>query len=272
MNKIERCKKEIRELINIFLNSMDKEVLLQFLTKNSNLPGRRANIELANSFAAVVTEYKNNITTYLWDFCLFLISFTPDKAKTNDPKEFLSFCGAWAIGSIGASNPNYFQDSLSILKRLSSDSRWRMREAVAFGIQELLKKVPNDVLIEFITWIADENWLTYRAIAAGIAHPSVLVERRICEIALEIHGKIFSKIISSKNLNSEEFKICKKGLSYTLSVVIFAIPGKGFKFIDEYSKIDNKHIQIILRENLKKNRLKNKFPKEVQLLNQKLRK
>jgi len=161
MNKIDSYKEEIREKINVFLSSGDKVVITQFLTDNSNLPGRRANIELANAFADVIADYKTNKSDILWKFCLFLVSFTPDKAETNDPKEFLPFCGTWAIGAIGAVNPNHYQDSLSILKRLSRDPRWRMREAVAFGIQELLKKFPYKVLAVLKNWIEEKNWLTY---------------------------------------------------------------------------------------------------------------
>jgi len=98
-----------------------------------------------------------------------------------------------------------------------------------------------------------------------------LIENKINEIALELHDKIFFKINSSNDLNSEEFKICKKGLSYTLSVITSVIPEKGFEFINRYIDCDNKHIVMIIRENLKKNRLKNKFPKEILLLNQKLK-
>lgn len=271
MNKIDSYKEEIREKINTSLHSTDKVIITQFLTDNSNLPGRRANIELANAFAEVIADYKNNKSEIMWKYCLFLVSFTPDKAGTNDPKEFLPFCGAWGIGAIGATNPKYYQDSLSILKRLSSDSRWRMREAVAFGIQELLKKFPYKVLTALKDWIDEKNWLPYRAIVAGVAHPSVLIENEIGEIALEIHDKIFSKINSSNDLNSEEFKICKKGLSYTLSVITSVIPEKGFEFMNRYINTGNKHILMIIRENLKKSRLKNKYSKEVQLLNQRIK-
>ncbi|MFW9895297.1 MAG: hypothetical protein ACFFD7_05785 [Candidatus Thorarchaeota archaeon] len=270
MNKKEKFYNELGELLRDYLDKKEKQLVVNYLVKNSNLPGRRANIELAKAFAEISQDYEENLSKKLWELSEFLISFTVDTAPTNDPKEFLVFCGTWAIAAIGARNPEYFRDSLIILKELSKDSRWRVREAVAFGLQELLITHQNIVLTELQNWINDRNWLTLRAIAAGISHPSVLKDNITIETALEIHRAIFSKILSNINFSSEEFKILKKGLSYTLSVVIYANPENGFKFLSEYANTKNIHIQMIIKENLKKNRLTKNFPKEILSIKKKL--
>ncbi|MFX1470766.1 MAG: hypothetical protein ACFFB8_19175 [Promethearchaeota archaeon] len=271
MNKREKYHIELNETIRAYFEIFDKRLLIDYFINNSHLPGRRANLELANAFADISAEFEEDNPKKLWDLCLFLISFTPDKAPTNNPKEFLSFCGTWAIGAIGASNPEYYHESLIILKRLSEDQRWRMREAVAFGLQKLLIKHPHKTLTELKEWIDDMNWLTMRAIVAALAHPSVLINNTISKIALELHELTISKIISCDDFSSEEFKILKKGLSYTLSVIVQANPDEGFKFLNDYINIDNEHIQMIIKENLKKNRLNKNFPKEVASIKQKIK-
>ncbi|MFW9877103.1 MAG: hypothetical protein ACFFG0_28770 [Candidatus Thorarchaeota archaeon] len=271
MNKKEKYNIELSKKIRHYYENEDKQIIIDYFINNSNLPGPRANLELANAFADISGELKEVNPKNLWDLCLFLISFTPDKAPTNNPKEFLPFCGAWAIGAIGASNTEYYHESLNNLKRLSNDQRWRIREAVAFGLQKLLMKHPHKTLTELKEWIDDVNWLTMRAIAAGVAHPSVLFDNKISEIALELHKLIFSKIISCDDFSSEQFKILKKGLFYTLSVIVKADSDKGFKFLNEYINTDNKHIQMIIKENLKKKRLTKNFPKEVASIKQKLK-
>ncbi|MFX1260380.1 MAG: hypothetical protein ACFFAN_21220 [Promethearchaeota archaeon] len=270
MNKREKYHIELSKIIRNYLDIGDKRLLTDYFINNSHLPGRRANLELANAFADISADFEEGISKKLWDLCLFLISFTLDKAPTNNPKEFLAFCGTWAIGAIGASNPAYHHESLIILKKLSNDQRWRVREAVAFGLQKLLVNHPHKSLIELKDWIEDGNWLIMRAIAAGVAHPSVLVNNKISEIALELHKLIFSKIISCDDFSSEEFKILKKGLSYTLSVIVQANPDEGFKFLNAYINTDNEQIQMIIKENLKKNRLIKNFPRAVASLRRKL--
>jgi hypothetical protein len=271
MNKKEKYHIGLSKIIRSYLEINDEQILLDYFINESNLPGRRANLELAEAFTDIVGETDENSSRKLWNLCLFLIGYSPDKAPVNSPKEFLPFCGTWAIGAIGAIFPEYYQDSLNILKRLSSDLRWRMREAVAFGLQKLLLKHPQKTLTEMKKWIDDVNWLTLRAIVAGVAHPSVLIDNKITAIALEFHELIFSRIISSRDLSSEEFKILKKGLSYTLSVIVQANPGEGFKFLNKYAISDNKQVQMVIKENLKKNRLAKNFPIEVASLKQKLK-
>lgn len=271
MGKREKYHIELSKVIRNFLDIDDTRLITDYFINNSHLPGRRANLELANAFADISTEFKEEISKKLWDLCLFFISFTSDKAPTNNPKEFLPFCGTWAIGAIGASSPEYYHESLIILKAKSDDQRWRMREAVAFGLQKLLMKHPYKTLTELKGWIEDVNWLTMRAIAAGVAHPSVLINSKISEIALELHELIFSKIISCDDFSSEEFKILKKGLSYTLGVIVQANPGEGFKFLNDYIITEHKQIQMIIKENLKKNRLIKNFPREVASIRQKLK-
>ncbi|MHA2260605.1 MAG: hypothetical protein ACXACO_21765 [Promethearchaeota archaeon] len=270
MNKKEKYHIDLSKIIRLYLEVNDERNLVDYFINKSNLPGRRANLELAEAFTDIVGEADENSFRKLWNLCLFLIDFSPDKAPVNSPKEFLPFCGTWAIGTIGASYPEYYLDSLNILKRLSNDPRWRMREAVAFGLQKLLMKHPQKTLIELKMWIDNGNWLTSRAVVAGVAHPSVLIDNKITEIALEIHEVIFSKIISSRELSSDEFKILKKGLSYTLSVIVQANPENGFKFLNKYIISDNKQVQMIIKENLKKNRLVKNFPIEVASLRQKV--
>ncbi|MFX1233961.1 MAG: hypothetical protein ACFFBY_05315 [Promethearchaeota archaeon] len=271
MNKREKYHIELSRIIRNYLEIDDKRLIQEYFLNNSHLPGRRANLELANAFADISAEFKVSNSKKLWDLCLFLISFTPDKAPTNNPKEFLPFCGTWAIGAIGSSNPEYYNESLTILKAQSNDQRWRMRESVAFGLQKLLIQHPHKTLIELKNWIGDEDWLTMRAIAAGVAHPSVLINNKISKIALVLHELIFSKIISCDDFSSDEFKILKKGLSYTLSVIVQANPVEGFKFLEDYIIMENKPIQMIIKENLKKNRLTKNFPREVALIRQKLK-
>jgi hypothetical protein len=199
---------------------------------------------------------------------MHLTDKTPEEAPVNDPKEFLSFCGACGLGALGAVLPSFFEKALSRLKELATDPRWRLREAVAMALQRLIETQSEATLKELEGWIATGDWLAMRAVAAGVAEPTVLKDRENAQKALELLKTIFDQILSEKERKSEEFITLRKGLGYTLSVVVAAIPDEGFEYMHHLVEMEDTDIQWILKENLKKNRLLKTFPEEVASLKQ----
>lgn len=263
MRKKEEHAHDLAKLFDEFIITGVDGKIIEYLTSNSNLPGPRANLELAEMFAEIVEEYCAKDCERLRDLCQKLIGFKSDIAPVNDPKEFLPFCGAVGIGSIGSVSKDFFQKSLPILRESANDPRWRMREAVAKGIQELISKQSQGILRELETWIIKEDWLVMRAVAAGAAEPTLLRDKHTARSALNLHIKIFRAILDSDERKSEDFKILKKGLGYTLSVVICAIPEEGFEYLYQLVDSRDKDVMGIIKENLKKNRLIKNFPDEV---------
>lgn len=78
-----------------------------------------------------------------------------------------------------------------------------------------------------------------------------------------MHKEIFSKILAAKERKSDKFKTLKKGLGYTLSVVIREIPKEGFENMRQLIDSKDNDILWIIGENLKKNRLVKNLPSEV---------
>ncbi|MHA2100052.1 MAG: hypothetical protein ACW99A_15360 [Candidatus Kariarchaeaceae archaeon] len=256
---------KLSPLINKFKETENQDEIFDFLVDNSSLPGRRANLELASAF---VTLIKNESESEIFfNLCKSFLRFNPDQAPTNDPKEFIPFCGIWGIGCIG-NNERMFEETAKIIFETSHDSRWRIREAVAKSIHGMIQQ--NITFIDvMIDWIKNNDWLTFRAIAAGLADPSVLVDYSISKWALDIHWIIFYQIVECEDkteFDKDEFKILQKGLNYTLSVVVAVIPKDGFKFMEDILKNQNPKFDIIkkiFKENLKKNRLIKNYPSEV---------
>jgi hypothetical protein len=164
--------------------------------------------------------------------------------------------------------PSFFEKALSRLKELATDPRWRLREAVAMALQRLIETQSEATLKELEGWIATGDWLAMRAVAAGVAEPTVLKDRENAQKALELLKTIFDQILSEKERKSEEFITLRKGLGYTLSVVVAAIPDEGFEYMHHLVEMEDTDIQWILKENLKKNRLLKTFPEEVASLKQ----
>ncbi len=271
VNKKEGHKQDLTNLLCGFLITNKKEEITEYLISNSNLPSPRANLELAKAFAEVVEVYSARDADTLWDLCLRLIQISSEEAPVNDPKEFLPFCGAYAVGAIGAVCPAFFEEALFSLQELANDPRWRIREAVAMGIQKLLAKRSQDTLKALEGWIEKNRWLAMRAVAAGVAEPALLSKQQTARGALKLHEKIFAQILSTKERSSEQFKKLRQGLGYSLSVVVCAIPKEGFKFMRQLCSSRDADILWIIRENLKKNRLIKSFPDDVDSIKQLLK-
>ncbi|MFX1512576.1 MAG: hypothetical protein ACFFCQ_08315 [Promethearchaeota archaeon] len=267
MGKKDRHKTDLIPIMNNLLKTKNEELLIKYFIRNSNLPGRRANLEMAAAFTEVIEEQFTEDLDIIFDICEKLIQISPEKAPTNEPREILPFCGVCAIGKIGALSEKYFPKSIIYLKDLANDSRWRMREAVRIGIERILLKNSQKVTNELENWVKNDNWLEMRAVAAGVAYPKALENQEVAYLALNLHKKIFVQIINSKHRRNENFKILKKGLCYTLSVVTQAVPDEGFDYMKQLLGYNDKDINQIIKENLKKNRLKKNFPKRVKSLN-----
>lgn len=174
MSKKESHRQDLARLLDDFLKTGDEEATAEYLVSNSSLPSPRANLELAEAFAEVAEDCSIEHAEELWDLCLKLIDVSPDEAPVNSPREFLPFCGSCAIGVIGSVSPAFFKEALSRLQELADDPRWRIREAVAMGIQKLLARQSRNTLKELERWIKGNKWLVMRAVAAGVAEPALL--------------------------------------------------------------------------------------------------
>jgi hypothetical protein len=199
-----------------------------------------------------------------WGLCQRLTSISVEEAPVGDRREYLPFCGALGIGEMGATHGPYLDESLECLRRLANDGRWRIREAVAMALQRLIKERGEGLLDSLEGWIESGSWLEMRAVAAGLAEPSLLGDRGVALRSLDFHRRIVSRIKGAKG--SAELRVLRKGLGYSLSVVVREVPEEGFECLRELCTQDDQNIRWIIRQNLRKNRLVRKFPERVHYL------
>lgn len=212
-----------------------------YLLAESGLPGPRGNLELAQAFAEIGNEQL--IQKY--------IAIKQEEAPENSAKVFLAFCGVIGLGTlINRGKKNYWK----ALRPFASDSRWRIREAVAMAIQRI-----GD---ENITLALDEarelsrgNLLEKRAAAAALCEPRLLKSQEVASAVLEMLDGITFSIVAFNAKGNEDFEVLKKGMAYCWSVAVAAYPEKGKRLMEKWVKSTDKNIVWIMKENLKKNRL-----------------
>jgi len=212
-----------------------------YLLQESGLPGPRGNLELAQ----VVADEG--------DRALFehFLAYTPQIAPTNNPHEFLAFCGVVGLGRLLAEGD---ESLLEQLRPFASDPRWRLREGVAMALQRLGKADMRRLLEAMQQW-SSGSWLEKRASAAALAEPVLLHKESDALEALQILERITASMEDSADAKNEGFKILQQGLSYCWSVVVAAAPEQGKRIMEKWLAGPDRIIQRIMQENLKKNRL-----------------
>ncbi len=213
-----------------------------FLLEESNLPGRRANIELARAVAEEAEA----------DFFDYLLTFTADKAPVNSPHEFLAFCGVLGLGRLLANGDRTVLDRL----RLSAgDPRWRIREAVAMALQRFGAADLEALLDELERWMGG-SYYEQRAAAAGLCEPQLLAQAPEATRVLAILNHITAAVVEADDRQSGGFQVLKKGLGYCWSVAVEAFPEEGKAAMEGWFEIEDPDLRWVMKENLRKKRLR----------------
>jgi hypothetical protein len=213
---------------------------IPYLRSNSGLPGPRGNLELAQAVAC-------NATREQLDTLLAIDNKHPEE---NTPDTFVVFCGVRGQGKFAADDPEVRQ----LLRSYASDSRWRIREAVAMALQDLGKLDMDALLLELESWPL-ENPLEMRAIAAAICEPALLVSQSRAERVLGLLDRITATILPVANRRADDFRVLRQGLAYCWSVAVAAYPQPGKQYMERWLHQPDPDIHWLMHENLTKNRL-----------------
>ncbi len=213
-----------------------------YLLVNSGLPGPRANLVLAQTVADLGDEF------------LFqrLITHDANSAPTNSPAEFLALCGTIGYGHLLV---EHHPAALDTLRQQANDPRWRVREGVAMALQHLgdhdfpkLIRVTED-------WAKGTPY-EQRAAAAALCEPRLLRHPAEVERVLHILDTITASVPTATNRKAEDFLALRKGLAYCWSIAVAAHPAAGKPLMEKWLAATDKDMLWLMRENLKKDRLK----------------
>jgi hypothetical protein len=189
-------------------------------------------------------------------------AISAEAAPAGDPVEFLPFCGVVALGALGSAS-ELSGRVWQALAHAAADPRWRIREAAAMAIQQLLRDDPHTAWRTLERWSDRGGWLLLRAVAAGVAHPSVLESAEAATAAVALHRRILGRVEESDERRSVEFRTLRQGLGYTLSVVAVAAPDAGFALLERLARSGDRDLHRIVRSNLGKARLTRRHGDEV---------
>ena len=153
---------------------------------------------------------------------------------------------------------------------LASDPRWRVREAVAMALQIYSEDHMEELITEMENWARGNNY-EKRAAAAALCEPKLLSQKEQVSKVLQILETITCSIMEIADRKGEGFIALKKGLAYCWSVAIVALPDEGKQRFEKLVAYDDKDIKWIMRENLKKDRLKRMDQEWTESMKQKIK-
>ena len=231
MSKVDQYRQELRTL-----DSWDN-----YLLEESRLPGPRANLELAFAVAQESSE----------DQILRFAQLNPEDAPGNTQKEFLAFCGVLGLGYFMARGEG---DHFATLREKANDPRWRIREAVALGLQKY-GQASTEQLLQFMEMWRVGTLLERRAVVATLCEPGLLEDQHHTSRIIDIIDAITASILDETDRKSEEFKVLRKGLAYGWSVLVAGQPSIGKPRMEKWIGSQDADIRWIMKQNLKKKRL-----------------
>ncbi len=205
------------------------------------MPGPRGNLELAQAVAELADAQRVDS----------LLSTPRQQAPENSAGVFLVFCGVAALGKLAASRKRQY---VRRLRAFASDDRWRVREAVAIGLQYIGDANIPFLLEQMQDWIQG-NCFEKRAAAAALAEPRLLKDPAAARTVLGLFDEITEQIDSGSLARDESFKVLRQAMGYSWSVAVVALPEAGKPMMEKWLGSASADVRWIMRENLKKDRI-----------------
>ena len=236
------------EYARALLGLNGEEEWVDYLSANSGLPGPRANLELLAAFIRLASR---ELVTRL--SCL-----PADESPPNTPSEFLLVCGTAALGRLMLDQPEPVEGRLlARLRTNANDPRWRVREAVAIGLQTLGRGDYPKLAAVASEWIEGTH-LERRAVAAALAEPDLLRTADHIRYALGALDRItlaLSMTSRHGRRGDDSFRVLRQALAYCWSVVIAADAQVGIPHFERWLACEDPDVQWLVAGNLRKSRL-----------------
>ncbi len=212
-----------------------------YLIGHSNLPGPRANLELA--YAVAWMGAKSLFLRY--------VQINVKQAPQNSSTEFLPVCGTVGLGVLLVKNDFTV---LPLLRDLASDLRWRIRESVVLALEIWGESNPIPLFNEMEHWM-EGNYFEIRAAICACCHPKFLKSEERAIQTLNYLDLIMQKLQGNTSRKTEDFRVLRLAMGYCWSVAVAACPAHGKKMMEKWIHTTDKDLLWIIKSNLGKNRL-----------------
>ncbi len=228
-----------------------------YLREHSRLPGPRANIDLANDVSYLLAASLPQNADKVRALVNYFVNSERKTMTSNTPGEFVMLCGVLASGACAVALPEWRDETFVHLKQYACSPFWRIRECVAMAYQQLLQADAQMTLAHLMELARSGNYLQQRAAVTALAEPQLFYSSDLVVPALELQRVVLCYVhaVPTWERKREDFRVLRRALGHTVSVVTAAAPEKGFALLAECATWGDADITWVLRENLRKKRL-----------------
>ncbi len=124
------------------------DALFRHLARTSGLPGERANLALAESFAEIAVAHGRRADALLCG----MATLTPAAAPGATAFEFLPVCGIYGLALAASKEERAYRKVVPLLHELADDLRFRVRDAVVAGLAVIGEKRSKQLVSDLASW------------------------------------------------------------------------------------------------------------------------
>jgi hypothetical protein len=219
------------------LSALSRAQWPTYLKAHGGLPGPRGNLELMQALADE------------GDQALFALLIATDD-------EYLVCCGVLGLGRLLADGDEH---AIPLLHGHARDARWRVREAVAMGLQRLGDADPSRLWSLTSRWVREQDPLVQRAVVAGACEPRLLRPPGAAARALDLCALATRSLAARPATDRRgDVRVLRQALGYCWSVAVAADPAG----LERFLRLDTSDPDVawIVRENLRKARVRRLLP------------
>jgi len=212
----------------------------------SGLPGPRGNLELVGALGDAAPA----------DALIRWASLGPDAVSGNEPRTVLAVAGLDGLGRLLGEGR---ADVLPLLRSRADDPRWRVREGVAMALQRWADRDPDAAFTAAETW-ATEGPYAQRAAVAAVCEPRLLRAAPFAARAVRLVDGVTASLAARTERRGDDVVALRKALGYGWSVAVVGAPEAGRPAFERWLGDTDPDIRWIVRENLRKDRLRRLDP------------
>ena len=185
-------------------------------------------------------------------------AITADEAPYGTSREFLPVVGVAGLGRSlveAAGDTRARAELLARPRTHATDPRWRVREAVAIGLQRWGGADMPALLDAMAGWATDPDRLVQRAAVAALCEPPLLHDPALVVRVVGILDAITRSVAGAADRRTDPFRVLRQALGYGWSVAVAAGPVPGWAAFGDWTASDDPDVTWIVRQNLAKRRM-----------------
>ncbi len=233
------------------------------LCRGSGLPGVRANLPLAQSFAEMCASEPRAAK-----LAATMARLDADFAPGDTALEFVPVCGVMAAAAIATAQPHERAAMIAVLHDASEDLRFRVRDAAAAAIAKLGEREGDALVVELRAFM--DGYFHAAAALRALAQPQFLARVTDADAVAGILEAALDLAASAPRAAARYpgYKAVLDATSAAIEPFALKLGAPIFDVVVAFAKTTDPHLRDLVRTAAASKKLRARFPEEVRRVEQ----